>query len=41
MKAMWSAFAVIAVIAVAAPIALERAGFSAADMSAGPNVRLN
>lgn len=41
MKVMWSAFAVIALIAVAAPFALGRAGFSAADMTAGPNVRLN
>lgn len=41
MKTMWIAFATIAVIAVAAPFALERAGFSSADMTAGDNVRLN
>lgn len=41
MKAMWIAFATIAVIAVAAPFALDRAGFSTADMTAGPDVRLN
>ena len=41
MKAMWIAFATIAAIAAAAPFALNQTGFSAADMTAGPNVRLN
>jgi len=41
MKAMWIAFAAIIIIAVAAPLALEQAGFSVAERSAGNDVRLD
>lgn len=41
MKAMLSAVAVMAIIAIAAPLALDRAGYSTADMTSGRNVRLN
>lgn len=41
MKAMLLAFATIIVIAIAAPLALDRAGFSAADMGSGTSVRLD
>ncbi|WP_255417499.1 hypothetical protein [Maritimibacter sp. 55A14] len=41
MKAMLTAFAVIAIIAVAAPLVLERAGFSAQERSASTATRLD
>ena len=41
MKAMLSAFAAIVVIAVGANLALNNAGFSAAEQSAGDAVRLD
>ncbi len=41
MKAMWTAFAAIAVISVAAWLGLERAGFSAAEQTSGAAVRLD
>ena len=41
MKAMLMAFVAIAVIAVAADLGLERAGFSAAEVTSGPAVRLD
>ncbi|MEY8829978.1 hypothetical protein AB9K34_16460 [Sedimentitalea sp. XS_ASV28] len=41
MKSMLSAFAMIAVIAVAASYGLHRAGFSAAQSGSGPDVRLD
>ncbi|MFP3383973.1 MULTISPECIES: hypothetical protein [Tritonibacter] len=41
MKAMLAGFALIAVIAVGADFALERAGFSAQDQNSGAAVRLN
>ena len=40
MKAMFLAFAAVAVISVAADQTLQRAGFSAADRTSGPAVRL-
>lgn len=41
MKAMLTAFAAIALIAVGSNFALSNAGFSSADRSAGPSVRLD
>lgn len=41
MKAMFAAFAAIAVITVAAPLTLDRMGFSAADRASGGAVRLD
>jgi len=41
MKAMFAGFALIAVIAIGADFALERAGFSAQDRTSGTSVRLN
>ena len=41
MKAMLSAFAAIVVIAIGANLALNNAGFSAAEQSAGDAVRLD
>ncbi len=41
MKAMLTAFAAIAVIAVGAYFALEQAGFSSADRQSAPSVRLD
>lgn len=41
MKAMFSAFAAIVVIALGAWIALDQAGFSTRDATAGKNVRLD
>lgn len=40
MKAMWSGFAAVAVIAVVAYFGLNAMGFSAADVHSGVNVRL-
>ncbi len=41
MKAMWTAFAAIALIAVVAWFGLEQAGFSAAEQASGAAVRLD
>lgn len=41
MKAMLAGFAAIALIAIVANFALDRAGFSAADQATGAAVRLN
>lgn len=41
MKAMWLAFAAIAVIAVGADVALDYSGFSTVDQTTSPNVRLD
>ena len=41
MKPMLSAFLAIAVIAFGADYALHRAGFSAAERTSSPDVRLN
>jgi hypothetical protein len=41
MKAMYAAFVAIALIAVVADIGLGRAGFSAAETTSGPAVRLD
>jgi hypothetical protein len=41
MKAMLTAFAAIAVIAVAANMVLEEQGYNAANTTASPNVRLD
>lgn len=41
MRAMWLAFAAIAVISVVAWYGLNRAGFSTADRTAGDAVRLD
>jgi hypothetical protein len=41
MKAMWLAFAAIAIIAVAAWYGLGQAGFSAADRTTSASVRLD
>ncbi|WP_424830831.1 hypothetical protein [Ruegeria sp.] len=41
MKAFLAAVAVMAVITIAAPQALDQIGFSAADTTAGPAVRLD
>lgn len=41
MKAMWSAFAVMVLITIAAPFALKQVGFSAADKGTGTAVRLS
>lgn len=41
MKAMWIAFAAIAVIAVIAWYGLGQTGFSAAERGSGPAVRLD
>lgn len=41
MKAMWSAFAAIVLIAVLAWYGLGQAGFSAADQTSGAAVRLD
>ncbi len=41
MKAMLAGFALIAVIAVGADLALESAGFSSQDRNSGAAVRLN
>ena len=40
MKAMLAAFAATILIAVAADFALDRAGFSAAERTTSPSVRL-
>lgn len=40
MKAMFAAFAAIIVIAVGANLALEHMGFSSADQTSSPSVRL-
>lgn len=40
MKAMFTAFAAIIIIAVGANLALERAGFSIQDFTTGSAVRL-
>ncbi|MBM1633585.1 hypothetical protein JQV27_14755 [Sulfitobacter mediterraneus] len=40
MKAMFTSFAAIIVIAVVASFGLERAGFSSEEVNAGPSVRL-
>ncbi|MFK7877804.1 MAG: hypothetical protein AB8B71_18850 [Paracoccaceae bacterium] len=41
MKAMFAAFAAIAVIAVGSFLVLGQAGFSSQDQATGPAVRLN
>ncbi len=41
MKAMMFAFLAIAVIAVLADVGLSYAGFSSAEVTSGPNVRLD
>jgi hypothetical protein len=41
MKAMYAAFIAIAVISVVADVGLGRAGFSAAETTTGPDVRLD
>lgn len=41
MKAMWTAFAAIAVISVVAWVGLDFAGFSAAERTTGAAVRLD
>lgn len=41
MKAMLSAFVVMAVMAIGADQILDRAGFGADERSAGPSVRLD
>lgn len=41
MKAMLTAFAAIAVIAVGANLILHEAGFSSQDQTASPSVRLD
>jgi hypothetical protein len=41
MKAMFAGFAVMGLIAIGAYYGLGAAGFSAADMGSGPNVRLD
>lgn len=41
MKAMLAAFAAIAVIAIGSNLVLDNAGFSAAERSSGPAVRLD
>lgn len=41
MKAMFAAFAAIVLMTVAAPYLLKQAGFSSAERSAGPAVRLD
>lgn len=41
MKAFLAASAAMIAIAVAAPMALKQAGFSAADSTSGPAVRLD
>ncbi|MEX0276399.1 MAG: hypothetical protein AB3N07_09825 [Ruegeria sp.] len=41
MKAFLAAVAAMVVITVAAPFALDRIGFSAADAGSGPAVRLD
>ncbi|GAB5432418.1 MAG: hypothetical protein EpisKO_17880 [Epibacterium sp.] len=41
MKAMLTGFAIIAVIAVGADLALEQAGYSAQEQNSGTAVRLN
>lgn len=41
MKAMLLAFAAMIAITVAAPYALEQAGFSAAEQGTSPSVRLD
>lgn len=41
MKAMLAAFVAIAIIAIGADVALERAGFSAADRTTSDAVRLD
>ena len=40
MKAMFAGFAAMIVIGVGAYFALQQAGFSAQDVTSGPNVRL-
>ncbi len=41
MKSMWLAFAAIIVLAVIADFGLNYAGFSTADVTSGPSVRLD
>ncbi|MCV2870857.1 hypothetical protein OEZ71_00950 [Defluviimonas sp. WL0050] len=41
MKVMFAAFLAAIVIAVAADLALHRAGFSSEEVTAGPSVRLD
>ncbi len=41
MKAMFVGFAAVVVIAIAANILLNRAGFSSQDVHSGPAVRLD
>lgn len=41
MKAMWIAFAAMIVIALGAWLVLERSGFSSAERTISPSVRLD
>lgn len=41
MKSMYLAFAAIAAVAILADLGLARAGFSTAEVTAGPAVRLD